>query len=137
MQYQILSSLEAVVLFCLNQDILRIVQECYPDVRVCCADAQLLEHFAAQQEKRPAAEDAQQCDLYLHVEAKHLFVTVFRRSKLLYAASQAADNDSDRIFLVLGIWKALGLNAQQDNLHLEGASKDLQKTVAEYILNIE
>ena len=136
MQYQILSALEAVMIFRLDQSILRIVQECYPDVKVCCTDAQQLEHFAAKHEKRPAPENMEQCDAYLHVEAERFFIAVFRRSKLLYAASQAADNDSDRIFLVLGIWKALGLNVQQDNLHLEGASKDLQKTLAEYILNL-
>ena len=136
MQYQILSALEVVMIFRLDQSILRIVQECYPDVKVCCTDAQQLEHFAAKHEKRPAPENMEQCDAYLHVEAEQFFIAVFRRSKLLYAASQAADNDSDRIFLVLGIWKALGLNAQQDNLHLEGASKDLQKTLAEYILNL-
>ena len=136
MQYQILSPIEAVMIFRLDRDILRTVQECYPDVKVCCTEAQQLEHFAAQHEKRPAPENMEQCDAYLHVGAERFFVAVFRRSKLLYAASQAADNDSDRIFLLLGIWKALGLNAQQDNLHLEGASKDLQKTLAEYILNL-
>ena len=137
MQYQILSSLEAVMLFCLDQDILRIVQECYPDVKVCCTDAQQLEHFAALQEKRPVPEDAEQCDVYLHVENQRLFVSVFRRSRLLYAASQAADNDNDRVFLLLGIWKALELHAQKDTCHLEGASKELRKTLGEYILNID
>lgn len=137
MQYQILSSLEAVMLFCLDQDILRVAEECYPDVKVCCTDAQQLEHFAAQQEKRPVPEDAEQCDVYLHIEPQRFFIAVFRRSKLLYAASQTASNDSDRTFLLLGIWKALELHPQKDALHLEGASKDLKKTLAEYILNIE
>ena len=137
MQYQILSSLEAVMIFRLDSDILRIVQECYPDAKVCCTDALLLEHFATQQEKRPAPEAEPQCDMYLHVESHRLFIAVFRRSKLLYAASQAADNDNDRIFLLLGIWKALELRAQRDACHLEGASKELQKTLSEYLLNID
>ena len=137
MQYQILSSLEAVMIFRLDQSILRIVQECYPDVKVCQTDAQQLEHFAALQEKRTAPEDAQQCDAYVCVEDKRFFVAVFRRTKLLYAGSQAADNDSDRTFLLLGIWKALDMHAQRDVCHLEGASKELQKTIGEYILNIE
>ena len=137
MQYQILSPVEAVMLFRLDQSLLRIVQECYPDVKVCCADAQELERIAAMQEKRPAPEDAQQQDVHLHVAEHSIFVAVFARSKLLYAASQPAANDADRIFLLLGIWKALDLNPQRDVLHLEGASKELQKTLAEYILNIE
>ena len=97
----------------------------------------MLEHFAALQEKRPASTDIEQREAYVRVDAERLFICVFHRSKLLYASAQAADNDSDRAFLLLGIWKALDLNAQRDVLHLEGASKDLQKTVAEYILNIE
>ena len=137
MQYQILSSVEAAMIFRLDQDVLRIVQECYPDVKVCCADARHLEHFAAQQEKRPAPDAEPQNDVYLHVEPQYIFLAAFRRNRLLYAASQPAANDADRTFLLLGIWKALDLNAQRDVLHLEGASKDLQKTVAEYILNIE
>jgi len=137
MQYQILSPVEAVMVFCLDQSILRVVQECYPDVKVCCADAQQLEHFVAMQEKRPVPEDAQQCDTYVCVEDKRFFTCVFRRSKLLYAGSQAADNDSDRTFLLLGIWKALDMHAQRDVCHLEGASKELQKTLSEYLLNID
>ena len=57
MQYQILSSLEVVMIFRLDQDVLRIVQECYPDVKVCCSEAEQLEHFAAMQERRPAPDD--------------------------------------------------------------------------------
>ena len=136
MQYQILSPVEAVMLFRLDQSLLRIVQECYPDVKACCADAQELERIAAMQEKRPAPEDAQQHDVHLHVAEHSIFVAVFARSKLLYAASQPAANDADRTFLLLGIWKALDLNPQRDVLHLEGASKELQKTLAEYILNL-
>jgi hypothetical protein len=68
---------------------------------------------------------------------KQFFVAVFCRNKLIYAATQSADNDNDRIFLLLGIWKALEMNTQRDVLHQEGASKELQKTLAEYLLNIE
>ena len=135
-QYQILSPVEAVMLFRLDQSLLRIVQECYPDVKACCADAQELERIAAMQEKRPAPEDAQQQDVHLHVAEHSIFIAVFARSKLLYAASQPAANDADRTFLLLGIWKALDLNPQRDVLHLEGASRELQKTLAEYILNL-
>ncbi len=137
MQYQILSSLEAVMIFCLDSDVLQVVRECYPDVRVCCTDALLLEHFAAQQEKRPAPEDAEGQDVYVSFADKRFFVAVFRPGKLQYAASQEASNDNDRAYLLLGIWKALELRAQRDACHLEGASKELKKTLAEYILNIE
>ena len=137
MQYQILSSLEVVLIFCLDGDILRVVQECYPDVKVCCADAQQLEHFAALQEKRPAPEDVEQRDAYVCFEKERFFIAVFRRNKLQYAASQMADNDNDRAYLLLGIWKALELRAQKDACHLEGATKELQKNLAEYLLNID
>ncbi len=137
MQYQILSSLEAVMIFCLDGDILRILQECYPDVKVCLADAQLLEQLAEQQEKRPVPEDVEQRDVYVSVSEKRLFIAAFRRGKLQYAASQDASNDNDRAFLLLGIWRALELHPQKDALHLDGATQDLKRTLAEYILNIE
>lgn len=137
MQYQILSSLEAVMIFCLDGDILHIVQECYPDVKVCCADAEQLEQFAAQQGKRPVPEDVEQRDIYVHFDEQRFFIAVFRRGKLQYAASQDASNDNDRTFLLLGIWKALELHPQKDALHLEGATKELKKTLAEYLLNID
>ena len=137
MQYQIIPSLEVVMVFRLDQTVLRIVQECYPDVRMCCVDAQLLEHFAALHEKCPAPADTEQRDTYVRFDAERFFVCVFHRSKLQYAGSQAAENDSDRTFLLLGIWKALDMHAQRDVCHLEGASEELQKTIGEYILNIE
>ena len=137
MQYQILPSLEVVMVFCLDQTILHIVQECYPEVRVCCAEAQLLEHFAAMQAKCPTPADMEQRDAYVRCDAQHLFVCVFHRNKLQYAGAQAADNDNNRIFLLLGIWKALDMHAQRDVCHLEGASEELQKTLSEYLLNVE
>jgi len=137
MQYQILSALEAVMVFRLDQSVLRTVQECYPDVKVCCADAQQLEHFASLQAKRLAPADAEQRDAYVQFGEKRFFIAVFLRGKLQYASSQAADNDSDRTFLLLGIWKALDMHAQRDACHLQGASDELQKTLSEYILNIE
>lgn len=137
MRYQILTSVEAVMVFRLKEDILRIASGCYPDVRVCSADALLLERFAARQSMRPEAEEAEQRDAYVSIEGGRFFAAVFRRGKLLYAASQDADNDSDRTFLLLGIWKALELHPQKDALHLEGATKELKKTLAEYILNID
>ena len=99
--------------------------------------AEQLEQFAAQQEKRPAPEEAEQRDVYACFAPKRFFIAVFRRGKLQYAASQDASNDNDRTFLLLGIWKALALHPQKDALHLEGATKDLKKTLAEYILNLE
>ena len=77
MQYQILSSLEAVMIFCLDSDVLQVVRECYPDVKVCCTDALLLERFAAQQEKRPAPEDAEGQDVYVSFADRRFFVAVF------------------------------------------------------------
>ena len=137
MQYQILSSLEAVMVFRIDQNILRIVQECYADVKVCCTDAQQLEHFAVLQEKHHISADAEQRDAYVSIGDNRFFVAVFHRNKLQYAGSQVADNDSDRTFLLLGIWKALEMNAQRDICHLRGASDELQKIIGEYILNLE
>lgn len=137
MQYQILSALEAVMVFRLDQTILRIVQEYYPDVKVSCTDAQQLEHFASLQERRLAPADAEQHDAYVCFDEKRFFIAVFLHNKLQYASSQAADNDNDRTFLLLGIWKALDMHPQRDACHLEGASEELQKTLSEYLLNIE
>ena len=78
MQYQILSSLEVVMVFRFDQSVLRVVQECYPDVRMCCVDAQLLGHFAAMQEKRPAPADMAQRDAYVCFDAQRFFIAVFR-----------------------------------------------------------
>ena len=125
------------MIFSLDQNLLRTVQEYYPDVKVCSSDAMQLEHFATEQARRLFPEDMEQRDAYVCFAAKQFFVAVFSRTKLLYAATQSADNDNDRIFLLLGIWKALELNVQRDVLHHEGASKELQKTLAEYLLNIE
>lgn len=136
MQYQILSSLEAVMIFSLDQNILRIVQEYYPDVKVCCTDAKQLEHFASLQERRPAPADSEQRDAYVCFRERSFFIAVFHRSKLQYACSQVATDDNDRTFLLLGIWKALDMHAQRDVCHIEGASDELHKTIGEYILNV-
>lgn len=137
MQYQILPSLEAVMIFSFSQDLLRVVQECYPEVKVCSAEAQQLEEIADVQGKQPAPDDVEQRDVYARFDEKQFFVAAFYRSKLLYAATQTAANDDDRAFLLLGIWKALELNAQRDMLHLQGVSKGLYNVLREYILNVD
>ena len=137
MQYQLLSSVEAVMIFPLDQDILQVVRECYPDVKVAHVDARQLEHFAEEQRERSAPEDQDGHDAYVSIDGADMFVAVFQRSRLLYAASQPAGNDDNRTFLLLGIWRALGLSPQRDACHLEGASSELKRTIGEYILQTE
>lgn len=137
MQYQILSKLEAVMIFRLPQDVLRVVQESYPDVAVCCAEGEMLERIAAHQEKQPAPADAEQRDVYVSIGEETFFVAVFDHGTLLYAGSQKAGNDNDRTFLLLGIWKSLDLHATRDACHLRGASADLKAQLGEYLLNVD
>lgn len=137
MQYQILSSLEAVMLFRLSQDVLRAVQECYPDVKVSCADGRMLERIAAHRDKQTVPTEATQQVAYVNVEDNRLFVAVFDRTSLRYAGSQSAGNDNDRIFLLLGIWKSLGMHATRDVCHLQGASEALKASLGEYLLNVD
>lgn len=137
MQYQILPSLEAVMLFRLDQDLLRVVRENYPDVKVACGDGEMLEHFAQLQEKLDKSADAEQRHAYVSVAPDRLFVAVFCQGSLLYAGSQAAANDEDRTFLLLGIWKALDMHATRDVCHLHEASAAFRATLSEYLLNVE
>ena len=137
MQYQILTSLETVMIFRLEQDILRTVQEYYPDARVVCGDGERLLSIAAAQSQSAAPADDGQRDAYVCVDGGQLFVAVFHRGALQYAASQPADNDPDRLYLLLGIWKALDMHVSRDVCHLQGASDGMRAMLGEYLLNVE
>ena len=139
MQYQLLPSLEVVMLFRVAPELMRTVMEFYPDVKVRCADGELLEHLAVTQrqaEERCNEKGEPTRDLYISVGSNDMFIALFAQGNIVYAASQHATNDDDRLFLLLGIWKALELDAESDYCHLLTVSPTLRDSIREYILNV-
>lgn len=131
-QYQILPSIEVVLLFQLNPLLLKVVQETYPDIQVSCMDGKILEE-TAEKDRKTTDKDIH---LYAHVIGEKLHICSFRENRLHYTSTHHADNDADRIYFLFAIWKTLKLDEEKAACFLKGASKELETNIRKYLLKV-
>ncbi len=133
LRYQILSELEAVSLFTLSPQILQTVQRIYPQVQVLSAEGCVLEDMAFYEQKLTDRE----IHFYADFQEKEMVLCAFRQHRLHFTCTYQADNDADRIYYLLAVWKSLKLDEQKNICCMRGASKELRDGVAQYIKNID
>lgn len=133
LQYQILPTLEIVMLFYLNPLVLKMVKTVYPDAQVVAQEGRILEDMADIDHK---LQDRDTHFYYLCMEEKMLICT-FQDSRLQYNAVHNVTNDADRLYYMLSIWKNLGLEAEKNPCFLKGASEELTANIRKYILKVD
>ncbi len=132
LHYQILTDLEAVCIFTLAPKILQTVQRIHPHVQVQCAEGHLLEEMAFIDRKNTDSE--------IHFYAvcqEEMVLCAFRQKKLYFTCTYQADNDADRIYYLLAVWKNLDLDVHKNICRLHGASSELTLRVGQYIKHTE
>ncbi len=131
--YEIVPSLEAVVLFSLDEQIRETVVSLYPEAQLRSRQSLLLED--ALEHVRHTRGNARQCHAY--VEEDSLLLCIFQQKKLLFVCSYEARYDADRLYYLLSAWKSLQMDTTKDHCHLHGASDTLQVDVERFIKNTE
>ena len=129
--YQILPSLEVVELFSLNQQILQTIQAIYPDVEVISLEGRAIETIASADRK---LQDVN-IHFYAMIAPKNMLVCCFREQRLYFATTYAVDNDADRLYYIMGVWKNLQMDEQSQPMYLNNASTELLNQAKRFIPN--
>lgn len=129
--YQILPSLEVVELFSLNQQIRQTVQDVYPDVEIVSLEGRAIETIA--NADRKLQDDS--IHFYAMIAPKNMLICCFKEQRLYFATTYTADNDTDRLYYIMGAWKNLQMDESAQPLYLNNASTELQNQAKRFIPN--
>ena len=129
--YQILPSLEVVELFSLNQQIRQTVQDIYPDVEIVSLEGRAIETIANTDRKLQDSD----IHFYAMIAPRNMLICCFKEQHLHFATTYAVDNDADRIYYIMGVWKNLQMNEDTQPLYLNNASDELFNKAKRFIPN--
>ena len=116
--YRVLPSLNLAAVFCINKDLKMVIEDNFSDVRFIPVMQPVLSHL----HQRSLA--GIRSKLYGYFHEKKLEIFCFGKNRLKFYNSFDAEYAKDALYFLLYVWKQLGLNQQQDELHLVGAIPD-------------
>jgi hypothetical protein len=119
--YDTLPKNGAVVLYALDKSLYDLLREQYPQIRFQSSVSSLAEHLAVK--SRPGADKK----MYVCVRRSFIEVYVYDRGHLMLLNAFDCENNSDRVYYLLYVWKQLAMDQQADELCVmgDGAEKDL------------
>ena len=127
--YQILPSLEVVELFSVNQQVLQTVQDIYPDVEIVSLEGRAIETIANADRKK----QERSIHFYAMVAPKNMLICCLKEQRLYYASTFSVDNDADRLYYIMGVWKSLQMDEKTQPLYLNNASPELLQQLQRFI----
>ena len=127
--YQILPSLEVVELFSVNQQVLQTVQDLYPEVEVVSLEGRAIETIANADRKK----QDRSIHFYAMIAPINMLVCCFREQRLHYASTFSVDNDADRLYYIMGVWKSLQMDEKTQSLYINNASPELLQHLQRFI----
>lgn len=110
----VMPPLNAVALFSINKDLKLVIDDHYADARLCCVMAPVWQHLY----KRSHAGVRSKLFAYFHDGQLDVFSFSQNRFKFTNAFDTSLPHDA--LYYLLYVWKQLGLNAEEDELHLVG-----------------
>lgn len=127
--YQILPSLEVVELFSVNQQMLQTVQALYPEVEIISLEGRAIETISNADRKKQDPD----IHFYTMIAQKNMLVCCLKEQHLHFATTFNVDNDADRLYYIMGVWKNLQMNEKTQPLHLNNASQRLLEQIQRLI----
>lgn len=108
--YNILPHVEAVELFSLPATVCTWLYQRFPDIRIYGKYSMLLEKVMRRERRLSANKH-----LYIYLEERQMFTCLFQEGRLAFANTYAIESPANRLYFILYVWKALGLDAEQDD----------------------
>ena len=118
-----------VELFSLNQQILQTIQAIYPDVEINSLEGRAIETITNADRKKEGAG----IHFYAMVAPKNMLVCCFKEQRLYFASTFTVDNDADRLYYIMGVWKSLQMEEKTMPLYLNNASAELLQQLQRFI----
>lgn len=132
-EYEVIPSLDAVVLYTHMKAVREAMQALYPHTEVHSIDAKHL-LWAYEQHR---LEDHDAGGFYVFDLDGRLTICAFQHNRLHFTCTYQAENADDRIYHILTVWKQLQWNEKKDVCRLAVKDEELQKQLKRFIKNVE
>lgn len=116
--YRVQPTLNVVAIFPINKDLKLVVEDNFKDVRF----TPLLQPVWNYLHQRSFTGMYRK--LYAYFHDKKIDIFCFEKNRFKFFNSFEASHSKDALYFMLYVWKQLGLNQQQDELHLVGSIPD-------------
>lgn len=138
---QILPHLEVVCIYRLPAAIERALREVFPQATIQNYNACLMEYAATQSQgvRSSDYEGGYRGSVAFHavVSETELLIVAISRGRLLYANTFACDNDADRLYFLMSVWRLLEMDEQYDRCNIYGESASFLKSVRDFIFTVK
>ena len=124
-QYNILHKNNIVVLFGMDKSSHSFLLEQFPHARFYAQASPFIDYLAAK------SRLGNNRKLYAHIHHTAIDMYSFERGRLLLGNTFECKETADQIYYLLYSWKQLGLNQEQDELHLCGTPVEKEKLLTE------
>ena len=116
--YRVQPNLNVVAIFCINKDLKLVAEDNFKDVRF----TPILQPVWNYLHQRNFTGIHRK--LYAYCHEKKLDIFCFEKNRFKFFNSFEASHSKDALYFILYVWKQLGFNQQQDELHLLGNIPD-------------
>lgn len=110
--YNVLPNFNAVVIYKLNSDLQLVLSDHFTDVRYNHLMQAVWSHFYAQNFTGTSGK------LFAYLHDKRLDVFSFDMSRFRFSNAFEVGNSRDAVYFLLAVWKQLGFDAQNDEIHI-------------------
>lgn len=131
--YEMVPSLEVVVLYSLDMDVRNAVTDMYPEAQVSSVQAQYLNRAYDMSLKG----DTSRVEFFAFVERRQMHLCTFLLGQLQFACNYETQVDEDRAYYLLAVWKTLQLDGEVDVCNIAGASPELVEQLSRFIRKVQ
>lgn len=123
----VLGKSNVVILFALDKLSHLFLTEHFPDARFFATVSPLTEYFCQQ------SKDSECNRLFVHLQPQAVDVIAFKKDSLQLVNTYSASSTEDCCYYLLGVWKQLGYDQEQDELHIAGEPITERSDVLEHL----
>lgn len=110
--HNMLPNLNAVAVYKLNRDLQLVIGDHFTDVRYNHLMQAVWSYFHARNFATPHNK------LFAYLHEKQLEVFSFDKNRFRFSSSFKVENSSNAVYFLLSVWKQIGFDAQNDEIHL-------------------
>lgn len=111
-RYNVLSRSGLVVVFGIDKALLDLLEKSYPSLHISTQLGILAEHFFVKYRFAPGRK------LFVNISHSHLLLVAIDRRQVLIANTLECEQLSDRLYVILNVWKQVGMSQEDDELIL-------------------
>lgn len=130
--YEMLPALEVIEVFALDAELENLIFQYYPHASIHSYFGQLMNRMQSR-DKRDRGNNRR---LYVHCNARQLFLFSYEGGHLQYANSFEAPSLNNQLYFLLYAWKQLGFHQEEDSCVLIGKNRELESALQRYLPHI-